>query len=92
MKETLHLFLSCLLRILHINDCTSLWGSNELSLNYVLLIIIVLRKLSTPVTLEIAYIHNGTVISILISANWFIFSRPGVPTRRKKESLKKFIT
>ena len=40
-------------------------GSNELSLNYVLLITIVLRKLLTPITLEIAYIHNGTVISIL---------------------------
>ena len=56
-----------------------------------------LRKLSTPITLEIACIHNKTVkvlwayIHSLISANWFIFSRPGVLTRRKKESLKSIL-
>ena len=56
-----------------------------------------LRKLSTPITLEIAYIHSGTVkvlrvyIPLLISANWFIFSRRGVLTRRKKESLKSIL-
>ena len=49
-----------------------------------------LRKLSTPITLEIAYIHNKIVkvllayIHPLISANWFIISRPDVLTRRKK--------
>ena len=71
-----------------------MWDSNSLSVNYVLLITIVLRKLSTPITPKLGYIHNETVkvlwlyVHPLISANWFIFSRPGVLTRRKKDNLK----
>ena len=73
-------------------NCTS-HLRQQLSLNLVLLVIIVLRKLLTPITLGSAYIHNKTVkvlqvyIHPLISANWFIISRPCILTRRKKKML-----
>ena len=54
-----------------------------------------LRKLSTPITPKVAHNHDEIVkllwlyVHPLISANWFIFSRPGVLTRRKKDNLKR---
>ena len=73
-----------------------MWDSNKLSLNY-LLITIMLRKLSTPITPKLSYIRNEAVkvlwlyVHPLISPNWFTFSRPGVLTRRKKINLKSIL-